>query len=428
MTNPTLFEHARMSLNQAKELSIASLQVYRAKYDHWAVAFSGGKDSSATITFIAWAIEKGLIEKPKTLIVFYADTRLELTPLNHSAMAIMQSLQNIGIETEIVLPPLDDRFFVYMLGRGVPPPSNTFRWCTSQLKIEPMQRALEKRAVALGIGKMIRNEKKEKAYFKTTGIEKQFWKYRGFGKEKLLMVTGVRLGESAARDERIALSCSRDGAECGQGWLQESAKEDLNDTLAPLLHWRVCHVWDWLNFFAPDEGFPTRLIAESYGGDEASEINARTGCVGCNLASRDLALETILKKFPENWGYLRPLMKLRPLYAEMKRPENRLRKWGETKRDGTLAANQGRLGPLTFEARRRFLEEVCDIQTEIWISSEMNNRPKPELISHEEYWRIIELIEAETYPNGWDGTEMRGDEMTDKIFRDGSIQPFMFAE
>jgi hypothetical protein len=38
--------------------------------------------------------------------------------------------------------------------------------------------------------------------------------------ERLLMLTGVRLGESAVRDRRIALSCSRNGAECGQGWFQ----------------------------------------------------------------------------------------------------------------------------------------------------------------------------------------------------------------
>lgn len=416
MKNPTLFEGASMTFEEAKEISIASLRVYLEQYQHIALAFSGGKDSSATLTFLAYAIKNNLVPKPKTLVVFYADTRLELTPLHHSAMAILDALKKEGIETEIVCPALDDRFFVYILGRGVPPPSNTFRWCTSQLKIEPMQIALIKRALNLGIGAEHWNEKKHK------------WIYKGFGKEKILMLTGVRLGESAARDSRISLSCSKDGAECGQGWLQQSAKEGLNDTLAPLLHWRVCHVWDWLNFFAPDFGYPTRLIAESYGGDEATEINARTGCVGCNLASRDLALETILRKFPENWGYLSPLLKLRQIYAEMKRPENRLRKWGEKKADGSLAANQGRLGPLTFEARGRFLEEIEDLQWEVNRYARIHKRPIVSLINKNEHSRIIELIEARTYPNGWDGTEMRGDEMTDKIFRDGTVQPFMFVD
>lgn len=416
MRNPTLFEDARMTMDDAIDLTIQSLRLYREKYDHWAMAFSGGKDSSATATLIANVIKKGFVEKPKSFIAFYGDTRLELTPLQHSAKEILGSLRESGIETEIVTPALDDRFFVYMLGRGVPPPSNTFRWCTAQLKIEPMQKSLEARAVSLGFGKMIWSDRWEKFI------------YQGFGKDKILMITGVRLGESAVRDSRIALSCSKDGAECGQGWLQQSAKEGLNDTLAPLLHWRVCHVWDWLNFFAPDEGFPTRMIAESYGGDEAVEINARTGCVGCNLASRDLALETILKKFPQTWGYLTPLLKLREVYAEMKKPENRLRKFGERRKDGKLAANQGRLGPLTLKAREKFLIKILEIQEQVNNAALRASRPVISLINKEEILRIYELIEAKTFPKGWSGTEMRGDEMSDKMLRDGTIQPWMFGE
>lgn len=406
-----------MNMAEALEITVAGMNEQLANYDHLAFAFSGGKDSSATVTLISHLISIGRIRKPKSMIVFYADTRLELTPLQHSAIAIMQSLESRGITTNIVKPPMDDRYFVYILGRGVPPPSNTFRWCTSQLKIEPMEKALAQWAVDLGMGEILPNGRNGKLT------------YNGFGKEKILMITGVRLGESAARDDRIALSCSKDGAECGQGWLQQSAKAGLNDTFAPLLHWRVCHVWDWLNFFAPEAGFPTRLIAESYGGDDATEINARTGCVGCNLASRDLALETLLKKYPERWGYLSPLLRLRTIYAEMKKPENRLRKFGEKLADGSLAANQGRLGPLTFDARRRFLGEIESIQNEINTSGrDIETQPFVSLIAYHEKARIIELIEAETWPNGWSGDEMRGDLMTDRINRDGTVQPFMFGE
>ena len=413
--NNSLFEGSRMTMDESIQLTIDALDQHLDRYDHLAIAYSGGKDSSATVTLLAHLMESGKVRTPSSVTVLYADTRLELTPLHHSAMSVMKSLPESWTK-QIVLPEMDDRFFVYMLGRGVPPPSNTFRWCTSQLKIEPMEKALVEHAVSLGLGEMVPDVRKGREH-------KQI--YRGFGTDKMLMITGVRLGESAARDQRIALSCSKDGSECGQGWLQQSAKEGLNDTLAPLLHWRVCHVWDWLNFFAPDHGFPTRMIAESYGGDEALEINARTGCVGCNLASRDLALETILKKYPEKWGYLAPLMRLRPMYAEMKKPENRLRKYGERLQDGSLAANQGRLGPLTLDARRRFFKEVLQIQRDI-----NNHSPDVDanvwLIDYDERFRISELIEAETWPNGWSGKEMRGDEMTDRINRDGTIQPWMF--
>ena len=88
-------------------------------------------------------------------------------------------------------------------------------------------------------------------------------------------------------------------------------------------------------------------------GTEAEEINCRTGCVGCNLASRDTALETLLTAEGGRWEYLTPLMRLRPLYAELKRPHNRLRKTGrELTKDGKLVANPNRMGPLTMEARK----------------------------------------------------------------------------
>ena len=43
------------------------------------------------------------------------------------------------------------------------------------------------------------------------------------------MLTGVRIGESAARDQRIALSCTKDGGECGQGWFQQTSSQAVAD-------------------------------------------------------------------------------------------------------------------------------------------------------------------------------------------------------
>jgi DNA sulfur modification protein DndC len=329
---PTLFDSARMLLVDAIDQTAVSLNLYGALYDHWAIAFSGGKDSSAVVTVVVWLILTGRVKAPKSLTVIMSDTRMELPPLFTTAMLILSELRARGIKTIVVMPEMEDRFFVYMFGRGVPPPSNTFRWCTPQLKIEPMVAAL----------KALRDE---------------------YGK-KFLMLTGVRLGESAARDGRIALSCGRNNSECGQGWFQEATPEAVADTLAPLLHWRLCHVWDWLTGLVPegyDHGFSTKLIAAVYGQDEDLETHARTGCVGCNLASRDFALEQIIQR--PQWAKYSPLMGLRPLYAELKKPHNRLRKDGsETRKDGSLVSNPCRMGPLTFEARLWALDQVKSIQ------------------------------------------------------------------
>lgn len=374
-------------LPDALELTAQSLNAYGALYDHWAIAFSGGKDSSATVVAVVHLIKTGRVRAPQSLTVLMSDTRMELPPLFITAMTILTELRARGVKTQVVMPTMEDRFFVYMLGRGVPPPSNTFRWCTAQLKIEPMVAAL----------KALRDQ----------------------AGKKFLMLTGVRIGESAARDGRIALSCGKNNSECGQGWFQEATPDAVADTLAPLLHWRLCHVWDWLTGLVPEgleHGFSTKLIAAVYGQDQDLETHARTGCVGCNLASRDFALEQIIKR--PQWAQYAPLMELRPLYAELKKPANRLRKDGsETRKDGSLVANPCRMGPLTFDARRWALDRVKDIQA----------RAGVDLINAEEEAKIMELIDAQTWPRGWDGSEPVASTPFENVAPDGSTQTAMMA-
>jgi DNA sulfur modification protein DndC len=383
MRTISMWEAERLTMEHSIELTIESLEIYGPLHKHWVIAFSGGKDSTAVVTLIAYLIESGRVQAPQSLTVLYADTRMELPPLQAAAMNILEVLEKRGIKTQVVLPELDERYMVYMLGRGVPPAKNRFRWCTSQLKIDPMERAL-------------------------ADLREQYG-------EKFLMLTGVRIGESAARDQRIAVSCSKDGAECGQGWYQEATPESVADVLAPCLHWRVCHVWDWLTFHAPGQGFPTQVIGEVYGGDEKTEINARTGCVGCNLASKDTALDTVLKR-------------LRPLYADIIRPQYRLRKDGTDRRkDGTLAANPMRMGPLTMEARRMGLAEILAIQGEVNAVADALGRPCIDLINQEEHSRILELIEANTWPQKWTGNEIRGDAMIPQVVADGIVQPLLLT-
>lgn len=390
----SLFESNRLTLEQAIELTADSLRTHGGAYPHWVCAFSGGKDSTATTTIVADLIQSKRVPAPESLTVLYADTRQELPPLQLGAMRLLETLESRGIKTQVVLPPMDERFFVYMLGRGVPPPNNaTLRWCTSQIKIEPMQTALQ-------------------ALRKKCG-------------QKLLMLTGVRLGESAARDARIALSCSRNNSECGQGWLQYTTPEAVADTLAPILHFRVCQVWDWLNFYAPDLGFNTSLVAEVYGQDEEgslAEVSARTGCIGCPLATKDNALDNLLTK--PQWSYLRPLKQLRPLYEELRRHSNRLQKHGERNKDGELSGNPCRVGPLTMTARQRGLDTILSIQDKINRDA-LNgyDRPFIDLIDSAEERRIRELIANNTWPKKWTGEEPEGHELLDTIFKNGSVQP-----
>lgn len=385
----------RMLSEEAIELTLGSLRAYWDKHGVVAIAWSGGKDSTAVLILVIHLIEAGYLPRPTKLYVFYADTRQELPPIQMAADQVMALLSlRDWIEVHVVRAPLDKRFMVYILGRGVPPPNNnTLRWCTRQIKVDPMAEALG--AVLADLP------------------------------DTALMITGVRQGESAVRDGRIEMSCSKDGAECGQGWYQQALPESKGvrgkiATLAPILHWRVCIVWDWLKVYAPQPefgGWPVRILADAYGGDDAEEINARTGCIACPLAARDTALDYLVGT--ADWAHLAPLQELKPLYRWMREPNQRLRKAGaETLNDGSLAKNPQRMGPLTLEARSLALEMILDIQA----------RARVDLINAEEEARIRQLIEARTFPLKWNGDEPNAAAWLDRVNQDGSIEPILFRD
>lgn len=389
-----LFGVKRIDFNEQIKLTCESINAYGQFHDHWAVAWSMGKDSTALLTILVQLIETGQIMKPKSLTVLRADTRMELPPLWIASERIIEKLKSKGIEVRTVMAEMDDRFMVYILGRGVPPPSNTFRWCTGQIKIEPMEKALQKLHGEIG--------------------------------KKILMLTGVRQGESAIRDGKIHMSCAKGDAECGQGWYQTGLESDICSTLAPLLHWRVCSVWDWLKVFAPSKSYgewPTAILADAYGGDDAADIAARTGCIGCPLASKDKALAEVVKL--PNWKYLTPLMELKTIYREMRKPQYRHRKaGGEMRQDGKLSKNQQRLGPLTLEARLYFLNRILNIQNRI----NSSGNEKFYLIDSVEEERIREMIDQKVFPLKWSGKEPTGDITLDPVYADGSIMPILFRD
>lgn len=395
---PTLFEDARMSIDDSIGLTIQSLRAY-AHHEHWVITWSGGKDSTALVTLIISLILTGQIKRPKSLTILFADTRMELPPLAASFQMISARLTELGFPVQVVMAPLERRFLPYILGRGVPPPNNTtLRWCTRQIKLEPMGMAIQE-------------------LHERTG-------------EKLLVLTGVRQGESAVRDARIKMSCGRNGAECGQGWFQQDLVRGVANKLAPILHWRVCLVWDWLTHYARKKeygSFSTLMLAEAYGHNvegSSEEINARTGCVCCPLASKDTALLGVIKN-PE-WAYIAPLLGLRTIYRQMREPQHRLRKSaGESRKDGSLSANQNRMGPLTIEARKYFMLEILKIQNSVNEGCP-SHHPEFTVLNQDEVAFIEECWKNNLYPNRWNGDEPMATAPFLETYADGSTQLDLF--
>ncbi len=148
----------------------------------------------------------------------------------------------------------------------------------------------------------------------------------------------------------------------------------------------------------------------------------------CPLASKDQALDALCK-LPQ-WAYLAPLKRIRTeVYEWLRMPAQRLRKpGGETRKDGTLCKNQQRMGPIHLAARREGLSRTLAIQVEVNAAAKRLGRPLVDHLNGDEIARIDEMIDAEVWPDGWDGTEPVATELMDEYRADGSIQPLLFGD
>jgi len=299
------------------EDSISILRAMAGKgYVHWIVTFSGGKDSTTTLIV---ALETALLcsELIERIDIVYSDTMIEIPLIRQFALSFLKSVESmerisrLPMYYHIACPNVEQRFWVCLLGKGYPPPHQRFRWCTRRLKIEPVENAL-----------------------------------RAFVKPRRTMIlTGVRFGESRARDTRLRQSCRR-GGECGQGaWFEYSSRLQAA-YVAPIVEWSECDVWDFLQLHAPALGYPTRHIEKDvYNGRET-----RFGCWMCTVVRQDRTMEKITA-LPQ-WSHLKPLLDFRQRVKELAGcPESR------------VLRPDGKPGRLTLATRRRLLDELLKLQT-----------------------------------------------------------------
>ena len=90
-----------------------------------------------------------------------------------------------------------------------------------------------------------------------------------------------------------------------------------------------------------------------------------------------------------------------------------------------FAKNPQRMGPLTMAARRHGLAEVLDVQATCNEAAAALGRPLVDLLNAAECARILDLIEAGTWPDGWIGDEPVADRPLDSVFADGTVQPLL---
>ena len=276
------------------------------------VTFSGGKDSTA-LTFALLNAVKNCKNKPHKIWILYANTLVEPSPLLQTAKSSLNIFKDLGkkigipILPQILIPQLKDRFWVLLIGKGYPPPSIRFRWCSERLKIRP-----------------VRNFLKE--------VKEKYGEYP-------LVLTGVRLDEGNNRKKNLLRRLTNDK------WMKYEGLKECS-VYAPLLSLTTDEVWEYIKYNEKKWGINMQYLKKLYSEEFGSMNGFRTGCWVCTLVKRDQSLEKLAEREPE----LVPLIEFRKFLLEIrdnKKLRNKVRKNGKSY-----------LGPLNKKTRRKILKKL----------------------------------------------------------------------
>lgn len=297
---PAVISRAVESVDDAARRRI--LAILRAGHPA-AVAFSGGKDSAALASLVLQcAVEmKRQGETPPPIIVTHSTTGVENPDVMRLAFSEIEKMKQFAKERDISFdaligePELAASFPVRVIGgRGNPAWIGGNGDCSVDWKVLVGRRLLDQAMRQL--------------------------KQSSSGKPPVVM-TGVRRGESDARDARIL---SR--GEVAEGiWQNEFG--DLRSS--PLLdhttddvyeHLGLCAAGvyesysdfkDVLELYSAAGGSSCVVVADMKSSRSRTACGARFGCWSCLKVKSDRSVETMIETDPKRYRHLQPLNRLR---------------------------------------------------------------------------------------------------------------------
>jgi DNA sulfur modification protein DndC len=298
----------------------------------WFIGFSGGKDSSAVLKLVFQAL---LRAKPGGVAVHvvYCDTGVEIPVIRAFVHQVLARLSGeatrlrLPVHLQVALPPVRERFFVKVIGRGYPPPSNRFRWCTDRLRVAPVRKLIAE----------VSRECQSKS---------------------ALVLLGLRRGESGQRDRTLDKHGTDDP------FFQSQAGSAGIVIFSPIIKFTLSDVWTVIDSpglpYAVD-GKRLRFLYRSTDGEcpvvrESTSkpcAGNRFGCWTCTVVRRDRAVEGLIAAGEPG---LAPLLGFRNWLAEV-RNEPSYREL--LRRNGAPGP-----GPFTLAARREILRRLLAVQGE----------------------------------------------------------------
>ena len=320
------------------ELYKLVLAEYSKSNTPWIVTYSGGKDSSVILDLTLKAAQA--FPNGQHIYIISNDTRVE-SPLvinhlktMHGVIAKHIEQTKISASVHMTQPRLWNSFWVNLIGKGYPSPTQMFRWCTTRLKIDPTSDFIKTEIPA----------------------------------SKTIMVIGTREQESASRKQVIAKHAQ-------SAYFSTHSTLDKCTIFMPIRYLSTDDVWEYLAETTPPWGGDymdlINLYREAYGGEcpvvadmaqlkqpSCGERSPRFGCWTCTLVKDDSSLKGLI-----DTGYkgLQPLYDFRAWLVETREDKsNRL----PYNRRGEVRYKSGKLvyGAYTLNFREKILEKLLEAQ------------------------------------------------------------------
>jgi len=352
---------------------VAEIQsIYLNDNRPWVIGFSGGKDSTTVLSLVYSALATlKPDERHKPVYVVSSDTLVETPVVVDMINQVIDTINSkaskdgIPMSAHAVHPKIDRTFWVNLLGRGYPAPTQSFRWCTERMKIDPVSEFITSKVAQFG---------------------------------EVVVALGSRSQESASRAQVIAKH-KIDGSA-----LSRHSSLPNAFTYMPIEDWSADEVWEYLMSGPCPWGGSNRELFELYKGSSQGECplvidkstpscgNSRFGCWTCTVVTEDKAIHGLIES-GERW--MEPLLQFRNTLFKSTKPENKTQYRNYKRRTGQVTYMRGDInddasaqrkhvpGPYWMKQRQEWLKELLLIERNIRESGH-----KIELIKKEELQAI----------------------------------------
>jgi DNA sulfur modification protein DndC len=322
----------------------------------WVIGFSGGKDSTAILQLIFYAIsDLSHLSRKKEIHVLSNDTLVENPNIVKFLDVQLSAVEEYGkkklyehnpslFNVVKVTPKLVDSFWLNLIGKGYPSPNKWFRWCTEKMKIHPTNDYILKTVSKHG---------------------------------KAIIVLGTRKSESANRAANMK-QYELEGIRIRKHSLPNAY------VFAPIADLTTQEVWTYLINKENPWGINNQELLNIY--RSAADVmdcplviddttpscgNSRFGCWVCTVVEQDKSMQNMIANGDE---WMTPLFDLRNDLKKFRDDPDKREKFG---RDGS-----DRLGPFTLETRKEILERLLQNEKNL----EMEFISLPELSAIQIQW------------------------------------------